>query len=85
MKEFLVEIVATDYCGFSETYAVMAEDEWHAEDKVMEDHLQDFLDAMGLISVPNGDGGYVELCDYDEWEEDPDSVETTTIAAHIRN
>jgi hypothetical protein len=85
MKEFIVEIAATDYCGFSETYLVQAENATCAEDKAMEEHLEDFIDQMGLVAVDNGDGGYVEMCDSDEWEEDPDSVETTTIAAHVRD
>ena len=85
MKEFIVEITATDYCGFAETYTVMAEDDCQAEDKAIDDHLEDFLHAMDLVPVSDGSGGYIESCDYDEWEEDPDSVETTTIAAHVRN
>jgi hypothetical protein len=83
MKEFTVRIMATDYCGFEEDYVVMAADEDHAEEIAMEKHLDDFIDAMDLTSVDNGDMGYVESSDAEDWEADPDSVETTTIHASI--
>lgn len=85
MKEYVVEITATDYCGFSETYLVLADNETCAEDNAIDEHLEDFIDQMGLVPVDDGNGGFVEMEDSDKWEEDPDSVETTTIAAHVRN
>lgn len=85
LKEFTVEITATDYCGFSATYSVMAQDEDDAEDEALEEYLEDFISLKDLVPVDDGNGGFVESCDYADWVEDPDSVETTTMSAHVVN
>lgn len=71
MEKFTVEIYAIEWCGFSEYYEVIAEDESDAEDIAIEKHLEDFVDMYGLLHCE--DGKYLE-------DEDDDD-EPTDIAA----
>lgn len=79
--KFNVKISATEYCGFEEDYEVEADDYSAAEDIAEEKHLQDFIDAMGLIATGEN-CEYIELEDMDDYEEDPESVHPTTINFH---
>ena len=80
MKEFLVEIYTVDFCGFSDVYTVMAEDEDDAGDLALEEYSQDFADRYDLQAV--GFGEYAESCDIDE-DGNYDEDETTTLSTRI--
>jgi hypothetical protein len=79
MKNYLVEIYAIEWCGFFETYEVLAEGEDDAEDKALEIHLEDFVDMYDLILTEHG---YLESDDIEEdgsYEEE----ECTTIGTKV--
>lgn len=76
MKKFTVEI----YCGYSDYYEVMAEDENEAEDKALELYEQDFVDMYDLQLTEQG---YTESDNIDDDGELIDEDDVTTIGARV--
>tara|TARA_Y100001973_G_C4911740_1_gene192185 strand:- start:41 stop:298 length:258 start_codon:yes stop_codon:yes gene_type:complete len=64
MKEFVVKMFCIDFCGYEQYYKVLAEDENDAEDKVLENYLNEFLDEYGLEQIAPG-----EYTEYDNLTE----------------